>query len=187
MSVGQVQPAVDAEALLRRVVEIVETAKALPLLPSSSVRVERDEVLGLLEDALAALPEELRQARWMLKEREEFLAKVSREGDEILAAARVQAEAMVQRSEVVREAQHLASRTVEDAREQARRLRLEAEDYCDQKLAAFEIVLGKTMKTVQAGRQKLQVTPFTAADPNRHAPPEADDAEEGFFDQDRTP
>ena len=177
----------DTEASLRRVVEIVENAKSMPLLPSSSVRIEGDEVLRLLEGSLKQLPEELREARWLLKERDVFLAKVAREGDEIREAARVRAEAMVQRSEVVREAQHLAKRTVEDAREQATRLRLEAEDYCDQKLAAFEIVLERTMKTVQAGRQKLQVTPFTVADPNRHAPPDVDDAEEGFFDQDRTP
>ena len=45
--------------------------------------------------------------------------------------------------------------TVESAREEATRLRLEAEDYCDQKLASFEIVLDRLLKTSQAGRKKL--------------------------------
>ena len=66
---------------------------------------------------------------------------------------------MVQRTEIVRQANHVAQRILDDAREEARRLRHEAEDFCDQKLASFEIVLDRTIKTVQAGREKLQATP----------------------------
>jgi hypothetical protein len=181
----------DSETLLRRVAEIINNAKSMPL--SSSVLLNnKDEVLELMEEALERLPAELRQARWMLKERQEFLAKVQREGDEILEAARVRAERMVQRTEIVREAQHVAQRTVEEARDEARRLRHEAEDYCDQKLAAFEIVLERTTKTVQAGREKLQVTPLPPSDEGdlpfgviEGEGPGAEPADEGFFDQDQ--
>lgn len=178
---------IDTETLVRRVVEIVTNAKTMPL--STSALITKDEVLELLEDALDRLPEELRQARWMLKERQEFLDKVKREGDEILEAARVRAERMVQRTEIVREAQQTAQRTVDDAREEARRLRHEAEDYCDQKLASFEIVLERTMKTVQAGREKLRVTPLPSGPSGELGfPGEAgaveDFDDEAFFDQD---
>jgi hypothetical protein len=98
---------------------------------------------------------------------------------------------MVQRTEIVREAQATARRTVEQGREEARRLRHEAEDYCDQKLAAFEVVLDRTIKTVAAGREKLSVTPPPVQDG-----PMAGIAgigiedtlagEDAFFDQDRT-
>ena len=127
----------------------------------------------------------------MLKERQEYLDKTQREADDILEAARVRAERMVQRTEIVREAQHTARAAVEDARDEARRLRHEAEDYCDQKLAAFEIVLERTIKTVHAGRDKLSATPG----PNATGPHVAhrrrrpgDDTlagEDSFFDQDR--
>jgi cell division septum initiation protein DivIVA len=179
----------DAETLVRRVVEIINNARSLPL--SSSVKLDnKDEVLELLGEALDRLPEELRQARWMLKEREEFLARNQRDADEILEQARVRAERMVQRTEIVREAQHTAKRTVEQARDEALRLRHEAEDYCDQKLAAFEVVLDRTMKTVQAGREKLRVTPVPPPDTTDsmsglqglgEVDPEDGDA---FFDQD---
>ncbi len=152
----------DTEALVRRVIEIISTAKPMPL--STTVRVEKDEVLELLEDALGTLPTELREARFMLKEREDYLAKVQREADEILDAARVRAERMVQRTDIVREAQRESQRVVEAAREHARRMRMEAEDYCDQKLAGFEIVLERTAKTVAAGREKLRTTPMSADD-----------------------
>ena len=172
---------VDSETLVRRVIEIVMNAKSVPL--SASVMVAKDELLELLEDALERLPDELRQARWMLKERDEFLAKVAREGDEILESARTRAERMVERQEIVREARSTASRVVEDAREEARRLRLEAEDYCDQKLASFEIVLERTLKTARAGREKLRSVAAPADRPDL-ALGEDEGGSDAFFDQD---
>ena len=175
---------IDAETLVRRVIEVVTNGKSVPL--SSSVMIVKDEVLELLEDALERLPDELRQARWMLKEREEFLNKVAREGDDILEQARVRAERMVERQEIVREARHTAQRAIDEAREEARRLRLEAEDYCDQKLAAFEIVLERTLKTARAGREKLSVTPAPADRPEVGlSEEEGDSGSDAFFDQDQ--
>lgn len=180
-------PVPDTEGLLRRVIDILEGTRTLPL--SSSVKLDnKDEVLELLDDAVQRLPEEFRQARWMLKEREEFLEKTKREADDILEAARLRAERMVQRAEIVREANHTARRLVEEARDESRRLRLEAEDYCDQKLAEFEIVLDRTMKVVSAGREKLSASPRNAeADQpvGVFADPTAQTNGEAFFDQDR--
>ena len=178
----------DTESLLRRVIEIIEGTRALPL--SSSVKLDnKEEVLELLDEACHRLPEETKQARWLLKERDEYLAKMQREGEDILLAARLQAERMVQRTEIVREAQATARRTVEAGRDEARRLRLEAEDYCDQKLAAFEVVLDRTIKTVAAGREKLSITPPPIVDgpDTRVAGIEEGDlvGEDAFFDQDR--
>jgi vacuolar-type H+-ATPase subunit H len=187
---GETAPPVDTEGLVRRVIDIIDGTRTLPL--SSSVKLDnKDEVLELLEDACRRLPEETRQARWLLKERDEYLAKMQREGDDIVQDARLQAERMVQRTEIVREAQQGARRIVEEARDEARRLRNEAEDYCDQKLAAFEVVLDRTIKTVAAGREKLSVTPPPIPDgpDSRMAGIDEDDpfgGEDAFFDQDYT-
>ncbi len=191
MSTFQIQDGPDAEAMIRRVIDIIESTRTLPL--SSSVKLDnREEVLELLEEALARLPQDLRQARWMLKEREEYLGKMQREGEDILQAARQRAERMVQRTEIVREANHTARDIIEAARDEARRLRLESEDYADQKLAAFEIVLERTLKTVSAGRQKLAATPVAPVSDHSNgavagAAPTDDTivATEAFFDQDQ--
>jgi len=180
----------DAEAYIRSALDVVMTAKPMPL--SSSVRVERDELVELLEGALERMPEEIRQARWMLKERDEFLAESNRNAAAIMEEARVQTERMVQRTEVVRQANHVAQRILDDANEEARRLRHEAEDYADKKLASFEIVLDRTMKTVQAGREKLQVSPIPAVAIGDQGDTSlstgdgfgSEDEPEGFFDQD---
>lgn len=172
----------ESEMLLRRVSDMISGARPMPL--SSSVMINKDEVLELLDEALSRLPDELRAARWLLKEREEFLAKTRRDADDILDAARARAERMVQRTEVVKAAELRARQTIEAADDEARRLRLECEDYCDQKLASFEIVLERTLKTVAAGRTKLQGNPLSGETPV--VTPEDDESAQAFFDQDQS-
>lgn len=170
----------DAETLLRRAVDIVATAPTMPL--SSSPRIDRDEIIELLEEALSRLPGELREARWMLKERQEFVAKTRREADELLEAARVQAERMVQRTEVVRAAEQRARQVMDTAENDSRRLKLETEDFLDQRLGSFEILLDRLQKTVASGRQKLSIGDGTSGQVDIV---EEDDPTKGFFDQDR--
>lgn len=176
-----------AEDLLEELIEIVTSAKSMPL--SSSAIITRDEVLDLLEAVRDELPEELRRARRMLKDHEELLIAAKREAADIISDARVQSERMVQRTEIVRQAEHRAVRIVEDAEAEGRQMRHEAEDYVDQKLAGFEIVLDRTLKTVRAGRERLASVPASAAVPGeeQHDEEFGDDewlAAEGLFDQD---
>jgi hypothetical protein len=175
-------PGSDVEHMLRRLHELVASARPMPL--STSVMINRDEVLDLLDETIERLPDELRAARWLLKEREEYLAKVKREGEEILDQARTRAERMVQRTEVVKASEARARKIVEAANDEAARLRNEVEDFCDQKLASFEIVLERTMKLVASGRQKLQGSLGTAEIPPPG--PATDDAggTPAVFDQD---
>jgi hypothetical protein len=167
----------DAEQLLKRAIDVIATAPTMPL--SSSPRIDRDEIIELLEEALHRLPDEMRQARWMIKERQEFVNKTRREADELLEAARVQAERMVQRTEVVRAAEQRARQLNEAAESDARRLRHETEDFLDQRLGSFEILLDKLNKTVQAGRARLSIGA------SEDSLEDDDDPTKGFFDQDR--
>ena len=139
---------VSTEAAITQVLDIIAGAKSMPL--SSSVIVSRDDVVGILRSALERLPDELRQARWLLREREEFLAERTREAETLMEEVRAQAEHMVQRTEIVRQANAVAQRILDDANDEARTMRHEAEDFCDQKLAGMEIVLDRLTKTVQS-------------------------------------
>jgi hypothetical protein len=144
------------EHVLRQMVEVVENARSLPM--STSVRVERDDLLSMLDEALVRLPDELRAARYLLKEREEFLARTRREADEIIAEAKSRVAQMVQRTEVVKAADHRARQLLDQAEDESRQMRHEAEDYCDQKLASFQIVLERIGRAVSQGRQRLSAT-----------------------------
>ena len=177
-------PGGDAETLLRRVIDIIADAPTMPL--SSSPRIDRDEIVELLDEALHRLPDELRQARWMLKERQDFVAKTRREADELLEAARVRAERMVQRTEVVRAAEQRARTVMETADTDSRRLKHETEDFLDQRLGSFEILLDKLQKTVNVGRQRLSIGDPQPDTTNTGGLPVIDDsdASSAFFDQD---
>ena len=150
--------AANLDDLLVELRDLVESARTMPM--SASVLVNREEILGLVDEIFAGVPEEVRHARWLLKER-------------------VQAERMVERTEIAREARRMAQKTVDDADAQARRLRLECEDYIDHKLAEFEVVLERTRQAVENGRAQLQVS----IDPLEAEEPE-DPETGGFFDQD---
>ena len=87
------------EAQLHELRDMVDAARTMPM--SASVLVNRDEALALVDEALRTFPAELRHARWLLKERQEYLDSAQREADGILESARVQAERMVERSDIV--------------------------------------------------------------------------------------
>jgi F0F1-type ATP synthase membrane subunit b/b' len=143
------------EGVLGQLRDLVETARTMPM--SASVLVNRDEALELIDQALRSLPAELRHARWLLKERQEYLDQAQREATELLDSARVQAERMVERSDVVREARRSTEQIVADAEAEGRRLHHAAEDYVDGRLAALEELLDKTLQGVRKGRERLAV------------------------------
>ena len=110
------------EAIFRQIRDLVASARPMPL--SSSSMVNQEELLAMVDEAISRLPEEVRAARWLLKEREEFLTKVSREGDEILELARARAEKKkkfgrcegripytIKNPELIRQAKRLARRS----------------------------------------------------------------------------
>ncbi len=120
------------------------TAKSMPL--SSSVLVNREELLEMIQEMREALPEEIKQARWVVKDREQLLAKARRDAEGLIQQALAQQAKLVSGEEVVKESHREAERIVNEAREEARQIRLEAEDYMDQKLAAFEAQLTRTQE-----------------------------------------
>jgi cell division septum initiation protein DivIVA len=164
------------EDLLYDLRELVETARMMPM--SASVLVNRDEALTLLEDIVALMPGELREARFLLKERDEFLAEARREAAALIETARVQAERMVERTEIAREAKRTADEVIALAEADGRRMRHEAEDYIDARLAAFEEGLQRTLATIRKGRTRLQVPPSALGEEDE------DELVQDVYDQD---
>jgi len=169
------EPPSDAETLLSHAIDVVAQAKAMPL--SSSVLVSRDELLGLLEEARATLPEELKRARWTLADLDALTEQRRREADALLDEVRAEAARLVSRTEIARQARAHAERLVAEAEERGRGIIHEAEDFCDQRLAQMEIVLDRLQKTVQSGRARLR----PRIEPEER-PEDEDDVP--FFDQD---
>lgn len=144
----------DVETLLDELARLVAEAKAIPL--SSSVRIDRGEVEALLEDLRRAVPDEVFRAKRLMRDRAQLLEHAQEDATQILADARAERDRLIAQERIVTEARREADAILEEARDTARRVKLEAEDYVDAKLANFEVVLHKVMKTVDRGRQTLR-------------------------------
>ncbi|MCC5948071.1 MAG: hypothetical protein JJT89_06405 [Nitriliruptoraceae bacterium] len=144
----------DVEAKLHELERLVGEAKAVPL--SASVMMNRVDIEGLVADLRDALPDELAQARWIIKERDEILDHARSDADRLLDDARTERDRLISEQEIVQSAADEAARIISEARNQGRQIRLEAEDYVDAKLANFEVVLNKTLGAVERGRAKLR-------------------------------
>ena len=139
--------------LLDRLQKVVEDARAMPM--SASCVVNRTEVLGLLADLRARLPDTLTRASAVLGDRDGVVAGGKAEADRLLRAAREERKAMLAKNEVHKQARMEAERILAEAHKEADAMRAEVEDYVDSKLANFEIVLSKTLGAVQRGRARL--------------------------------
>jgi cell division septum initiation protein DivIVA len=118
--------------------------------------VDTDKLYELIDEIRAQYPDELKQARWIVKERQEMLEEAEKEANRILEEARERAQALAAEQEVVRLAEQQAAEILDDARSREREIRLGAEDYADEMLANLEANLGKLLTAVQRGRDRLQ-------------------------------
>jgi len=138
--------------LLDQMETLVRDAKAIPL--SGSVRVEREELLETIGRLRAALPEELRAARWMVREREAFIARTNERAKAIVDKSTAKAAEMVSESRVLAEAVEEANALVRRAEGEARRIRLEAEDLADNRLEHLEILFRNLLGQIRGVRSQ---------------------------------
>ena len=145
---------IDVAGLLDAIERITADARSMPL--SSSVMVNRGELVALLRQLREAMPEELSRARYVVRDHDLILENARTDAAEIVAEARAEHERLVSEQHVVRAAREESERIVDAAHGTARQMRLEAEDYVDAKLANFEVVLHKTLTAVERGRERLR-------------------------------
>lgn len=146
-SVGELQDMVDD------LMAHIHEAKTMPL--SSSVLVDREQFLVMLDRLREGLPDELRAARWMVREREAFISRTNEKASEIVERARLEADRLVSDSNIVAEAVEEANILVRRAEGEVRRMRLEAEDDIEQGLERIENLLSELLGKVHYSRDDL--------------------------------
>ena len=158
----------DVLVLIDRLDDLVHNAKAVPL--SDQVRIDREEIFDLLDQMRATIPEEVKQARWIVKERQEMLGEAKREVDRLLAEEREQAMREAARTEIVKIAERQAQDIVDAARRTAWETTLEADDWADGILVMLDANLDRFLSSVRRGRERLhersQETVIASIGPN---------------------
>lgn len=138
---------------LEEIIAFVQAAKSLPL--SSNVVVSREDLLARLSELQRELPEELRAARWMIRERESFVGRTNEKAKETVAKAQAKANELVANSSIVEEATEEANILTRNAETEARHIRLQAEDYAEARLTEAETILSEMLDELKAARGKL--------------------------------
>ena len=126
----------DVLVLIDKLDDLVHNAKPVPL--TDQVRLDKEEIYDILDQMRATIPEEIKQARWIVKERQEMLAEAKREAERILREARERQDRLISDEEVTKQAER------------------GAEDYADEILNTLEVNLSKFIAAVQRGRERLQ-------------------------------
>ncbi|MFF3949364.1 cell division initiation protein [Streptomyces sp. NPDC001902] len=165
----------DVQKKLDEIVAAVEAARSMPM--SASCVVNRAELLAMLEDVRSALPDSLSQAQQLLGGREQMVEEARAEAGRIIGAAHAERGSLISDTEIARRSQQEAERIVTEAQREATEIRAEADDYVDSKLANFEVVLTKTIGSVDRGREKL-LGHGPALDENGYPYADEDDAPE---------
>jgi len=144
---------------------IVDVEQARPVPLSSNVMLHRDDVIDKLRALQAALPEELRAARWMVRQRETYISRTNETARDVVARAQARSEELVSDSYIVAEAVEEANRLVRQAESDAERIRLEAEDVAERHLGEAETVLGELLRYVRESRAELHRSLPATQDP----------------------
>lgn len=132
------------QEIIDRIESIVAHGSRLPLV--GKVVVSMDEVLAALDELRLAVPEEVKEARRILKDRDHLLAEAQRESARLLSDSQEALEARIRESEMVKLAEERSREVLKKAQAEAQAIREEAESHihtartgADQ--YAFEVLL----------------------------------------------
>src|SRR6202041_2676503 len=103
----------DVLVLIDKLADLVHNAKSVPM--TDQVRVDKEEIYDILDQMRATIPEEIKQARWIVKERQEMLAEAKREAERIVKEGRDRQERLIGEEEGTKQGERAAEDIVEDA------------------------------------------------------------------------
>lgn len=144
----------DLLSALNELEEAIESSSKIPM--TRKILVDEERVLDLLDRIRTTIPEEIRQSKWIIQEREKVLSDSQREAVRILEDAKRQVEIKADDSEVVRQAKVVAEEIVKKAEAVGREIRDGARSYADDILKNMEESLGKILSQIQHGRNELK-------------------------------
>jgi len=143
----------DALKVMEEFEDLISKCKRLPL--TSNFIINEEKIYDFLDRLKASFPEEFKQARWIVKERDQVLDDSRKEADRIVKEAQENANKLILETEIIKKAQRESEIIIKQSETKARGIRLEAEDYIDSKLANLEATLQKLLLSIEKGRDKL--------------------------------
>jgi hypothetical protein len=143
----------DLQYLIDRLETMVTGAKRVPI--SNRLMLDEQELADLIDQMRTVLPEEVRAARKVLRERDSIIAEAQQQADDVLKTAHEQAEMLLDEQGLLAEAQARANTFMEEVERDAQERIQGADEYARQVLTQLQAQLGRHLKTIEAGLQSL--------------------------------
>lgn len=140
--------------VLSELEELVEDSFKVPL--SHKILIDEERILDFLDRIRAVMPEEIRQARWVIQERDKILAESKEEAHGIIERSKMAISRQTEESEVVRQAQEMAEQIIKRSEALSAEIKEGAHGYADDILANLEERLVDIVEQIQQGRGELQ-------------------------------
>jgi len=132
----------------------VTEGRRLPL--SSNVVVDEEEIFDIINEMRSRIPEEVRQAQKIVREKERIIAQAHEEAERIVALAEEKAKEVLGQQEIVKGAQARADTIIERAQREAEKLKADADEYVISTLRQLESQLESLLVTIRNGIQLVQ-------------------------------
>lgn len=139
--------------VLDRLEGLVNQSRRVPL--TSNIVVSEDELLEALDQIRVSLPDEIREARMVLENREARMREAQEQAEQTVLAAQERADRLTDEHEVTRRANAEADRLLSDARERSRKLRRDTDDYVRDRMEELEGELSSALAQVRRGIETL--------------------------------
>lgn len=117
--------------------------------------IDRDKVLDMIDDVKAELPVELKRARDLMANKNDYIASAKREADVMRKQAEDYAKHIVSEDALTRNAEDQADQIVADAEKKAEALRKVVNGYCEETLNQVEESVANALEEVKNIRAKF--------------------------------
>ena len=144
-----------SEDIIGVLYDMIQDARSVPLAMDKCI-VERDKVLDLLDEVIAQLPVELKQAKTIVEARADLISQGKREKEAIIRQAQEQAKQLVSQEAIIQEAKRLAEEIEKKAQDRAAQIQRAGNAYMDESLRQTEEMISKTLADVQQVRSKFR-------------------------------
>ena len=143
------------EDIISALYDMVQDARGLPLGADKCI-LERDKVLDMLDEIIAQLPTELKQARTIVESRNELIGQARREAEALIRQAQDQAAKLVEEEAIYVEAKRQCQEMVLQTQGRLAELRKASNDYMDDALRRTEEAIAMSLEDVRDTRVKFK-------------------------------
>ena len=145
----------NTEDIIGALYDMIQDARSMPLAADKCI-VERDRVLDMLDEIIAQLPVELKQARTIVESRNELISQARREAETVLRQAQEQAKQLVTQEAIYQEAKRRSEELVQQTQNRINQLRKAGNEYMDESLRQTEEAIAKALTEVRDTRMKFR-------------------------------